>query len=121
MTQPKTEDELAFDLIDRLHKSLRVSGHDAETLAPLMGIHANTIRNYLSGRTHPSRPVLLAWAFAVGHGVSREWLETGEGTAPNPSPPGQTAGPAERLASLAAAKKGRRVGAPPTHRYPVAA
>jgi DNA-binding transcriptional regulator YiaG len=72
-----SESELAFDLIDRLHKSLRVSGHDAASLAPVLGVSAATIRNYLSGRTRPPRYALIAWAVTVGHGVTVEWLETG--------------------------------------------
>lgn len=51
MTQMHTTEELAFDLVDRLHKSLRISGHTSASLGAALGVHRNTVGNYLSGRT----------------------------------------------------------------------
>lgn len=66
---------LAWDLQDRLAKALRVSGKSNGQLATELGVHRNTISNYLSGRQAPDRRTLIAWAFATG--VPVEWLENG--------------------------------------------
>lgn len=61
--------------MDRLHKSLRVSGKDVQGLAAELGVHRNTLSRYLSGRGKPDRRTLIAWALATG--VPLRWLETG--------------------------------------------
>lgn len=77
-TQPTTSDPLAWDLVDRLNKSLRVSPFRTSTdLAAALGVHRNTVSNYLSGRIKPDRRTLMAWALACG--VPFAWLE-GVGT-----------------------------------------
>lgn len=52
----------AWDLTDRLHKALRVADLDVKEMATVLGVHRNTVSNYLSGRTEPTRAVLIAWA-----------------------------------------------------------
>lgn len=86
--------DLAFDLFDRLHKSMRVSGHSATSLAQALEVHRNTVNNYLKGKTPMDRRTKIAWAFATGVPVS--WLETGEAqtsTIPEPPDGGTTADP----------------------------
>lgn len=87
MSQMHSTEELTFDLHDRLHKSLRVSGLSSKTLGDRIGVHRNTISNYLAGRTAVDRRTLIAWAFATG--VPVEWLE--HGTVPDPAPQGTPA------------------------------
>lgn len=125
MTQMPSRAELEFDLLDRLHKSMRVSGKSKAQIAADLGVHRNTVSNYLSGRTPVDRRTMVTWAFSTG--VPLEWLETGQGDA-GPSPDG-TDGPeggpdrptqTDALARLAA-KKARHAGASATHRYDEAA
>jgi transcriptional regulator with XRE-family HTH domain len=122
MSQTQSKDQLAFDLIDRLHKSMRVSGHSTRTLGAALGTHRNTIANYLAGRITPNRRTLVAWALAVGHGVTAEWLETGQGDPLSP-PTGTPRDDGDAaLARLAAKNRARHAGGGATRRYqPVAA
>lgn len=83
MSQVHSTDELEWDLLDRLHKALRVGHLNATTLAEHLGVHRNTVNNYLSGRTKPDRRTLMAWSTATG--VPLPWLE--DGTAPGPGGP----------------------------------
>ena len=69
---------LEFDLLDRLAKSLRVSKMRPGDMAAQLGVHRNTIGNYLNGRTEVDRRTLIAWAFARAPEVTVEWLETGQ-------------------------------------------
>lgn len=46
-----------------------------EDMASEIGRSVTTVRNYLGGRTVPSRAVLVAWAMRTG--VTVDWLETG--------------------------------------------
>lgn len=73
-----------WDLSDRLHKALRVSGLSAQELAAQLGIHRNSISNYTSGRVAPDRRTLIAWAMATG--VRLDWLI--DGTEPTDGPDG---------------------------------
>lgn len=68
---------LEWDLVDRLHKSMRVAHLTGPGIAAKLDVHRNTVNNYLSGRTKPDRRTLVAWAFATG--VPVEWLITGQG------------------------------------------
>ena len=80
MTQMPAHGALEWDVCDRLGKSLRVSGKSNAQLADDLGIHRNTVGNYLSGRTPIDRRTLIAWAVVTG--VPFKWLETG--VAPGP-------------------------------------
>lgn len=86
MSQMVDQPDLAFDLFDRLHKSMRISGHTATSLAAALEVHRNTVNNYLKGKTPMDRRSKIAWAFATG--VPLVWLETGEAeTSTTPEPP----------------------------------
>lgn len=69
-------ERLAFDLTDRLAKSLKVSGMKVEDLAKEMAVSRATIANWTSGRTAIRRNDLRAWAQITE--VPFEWLETGK-------------------------------------------
>ncbi|MFF7683117.1 helix-turn-helix domain-containing protein [Microbacterium sp. NPDC007973] len=65
----------AFDLGDRLDKALRVAGVSTAEMADTLDVSRNTIGNYTSGRTRPSRLQIREWAARTGAPV--QWLETG--------------------------------------------
>lgn len=94
MSQVHDTEALVFDLHDRLHKSLRVSGHTTKTLGDALGVHRNTISNYLTGRTQVDRRTLIAWAFATG--VPLEWLEHGTQPVVDPDGPETSEGATHR-------------------------
>lgn len=75
MSQMHTYADLEETMVDRLARAMRISDVSTQELADRMGVHRNSVRNYLTGRRHPSRPALIAWAFATG--VPLTWLETG--------------------------------------------
>jgi transcriptional regulator with XRE-family HTH domain len=118
MTQMPYSADLEFDLLDRLQKSLRVSGKSRDQLAADLGVHRNTIGNYLNGKTPLDRRTLVAWSFSTG--VPLEWLETGAGTSTTPPPDGPRADEAE-LNRLTARKRARARGDSVTRAYPMAA
>ena len=68
-----------FGLKHRLALALEVADIDRDQMAAELGVHKNTITNYMRGHTVPSRGVLIAWAFRCG--VPFEWLLTGHVTA----------------------------------------
>ena len=68
-------DELQWNLLDRMHKALRLRGMKATTMAEALGVHRNTVNNYLSGKTPVDRRTLIAWAEITD--VPLKWLETG--------------------------------------------
>ena len=70
-----------WDQRDRMAKALRVARKSGAQLAIELGVHRNTINNYLNGRTRPDRRTIIAWAMACG--VSVEWLETGQEAGPD--------------------------------------
>lgn len=123
MTQMPNGAALEFDLLDRLAKSLRVSGKSRDQLAADLGVHRNTIGNYLNGRTPVDRRTLVAWAVTTG--VPLEWLEHGTGasgpTTPGPGDGTEAGAPSARLAQLAARKRSRHSGGGDTRRYLLAA
>lgn len=86
MSTAASHHDLAWDLPDRLAKSMRVSGLRSSALGDQLGVSRNTIANYLAGRTAPDRRTLIAWAFATG--VPLTWLETGQAQTDNPPGPG---------------------------------
>lgn len=65
-----------WDLADRLVKALRVGDVGKGEMAEHLGVNPNTVGNYVSGRTKPSRAVLRVWAMRCG--VPLEWLLTGQ-------------------------------------------
>jgi transcriptional regulator with XRE-family HTH domain len=65
----------AFGLTHRLALALEVAELRPEDMAEEIGRSVTTIRNYLAGRTSPSRAVITAWAFRCG--IDRDWLAYG--------------------------------------------
>lgn len=65
---------LEWDLIDRLHKSLRISGVSNADMAAALGVHRNTVSNYLRG-AKMDRRTLVVWALTCG--VPLDWLTGG--------------------------------------------
>lgn len=77
-----------FVLHDRLRKALDVSGVSVQDMADACGVSRNTVGNWLSGRTKPSRGALMLWSTVTD--APLDWLETGTvpkmGAAPVPDP-----------------------------------
>lgn len=116
MSQMPQNADLEFDLLDRLRKSMRISGKDAGDLSEDLGIHRNTIGNYLNGKTPMDRRTLVAWA--VSTGVPVDWLEHGAQPANDPGP-GEPASDTkdDKLARLTARKAARTRASGVTRRY----
>jgi transcriptional regulator with XRE-family HTH domain len=120
MSQMSAKSDLAWDLRDRLHKSLRISGLTATAMSVKLELHRNTINNYLSGKTPIDHRTLVAWADAAG--VPLVWLEDGVEV---PTPPdgdgvvSELPQQPDREAALArlAAKKRRHAAGGDNHRY----
>jgi transcriptional regulator with XRE-family HTH domain len=76
MSQATQEDvRLRWDLADRLHKALRISGVSNAEMAAALGVHRNTVSNYLRGKK-VDRRTLVTWSITCG--VPLQWLQTGE-------------------------------------------
>ncbi|KQQ22569.1 hypothetical protein ASF48_05130 [Rathayibacter sp. Leaf299] len=69
-------DRLAFTLGDRLAKAMRIAGTTREQMATALDVSPNTIGNYTSDRTKPSKLQVKEWA--VKTGVPVQWLLTGD-------------------------------------------
>ena len=77
-SSPSTPDASpwSFNMADRLDKALRVAGITNADMADALDVSQNTIGNYTSGRTKPSRLQLREWAMRTGAPLT--WLETGK-------------------------------------------
>lgn len=64
-----------FGMRHRLALALETADVSNEQMADEVGKSVTTIRNYLGGRTHPGRAVLVTWALRCG--VPFEWLAYG--------------------------------------------
>ena len=84
MSQMHNAEELAENELDRIHKSLRLSGHNATSIGRELGWHRNTVGNVLErGFLKPADR--FAWAFVTGFPAA--WLEKGQipsGDGPDP-------------------------------------
>jgi len=78
-----------------------------------LGVHRNTVGNYLKGRTALDRRTLVTWA--VSTGVPLEWLEHGTVSPPGPGLPARA--PGDELAKLTAQKAARTRASDVTRRY----
>ena len=65
---------------DRLAKALEVAEVTNAEMATYLEVSANTIGNYTSGRTKPSRLQVKEWAMRTG--APYEWLENGDDVGP---------------------------------------
>lgn len=72
-----------FEMRHRLALALEVAGVSSGEMAEILGVHRNTVSNYLNGRATPKRAVLVAWA--VRCGVPLVWLITGREPDPGAS------------------------------------
>lgn len=76
-----------FEQRHRLSLALEVSGVAIQAMADELGVHRNTVSNYLAGRTMPPRSAVKVWALRCG--VPYGWLADGLDNAPNgPGTPG---------------------------------
>jgi len=64
-----------WSIEDRLRKARDLTGLDQDEFAELIGVSRGTVSSYERGSDTHKRPYLLAWA--MGSGVSYEWLVTG--------------------------------------------
>ena len=65
-----------WSITDRLRKARELTGLDQTEFADLIGVSRGTVSSYERGADTHKRPYLLAWA--IGSGVSLEWLITGK-------------------------------------------
>ena len=72
-----------FELRHRMALALEWAQITRGEMRRVLGVHRNTVDNYLNGRTHPRRGDLVAWALRCG--VSLHWLLNGE--EPDPDDP----------------------------------
>lgn len=79
-----------FELRHRMDLAMESAGLGTEDMAAEIGRSVTTIRNYLAGRTIPTRAVITAWALRCR--VDRDWLATGLVGDPN-TPEGQDVSP----------------------------
>lgn len=87
-TQTSTTPEVPrFELRHRMHRAMEWANLGPDDMAAEVGRGVTTIRNYLAGRTSPTRAVLIAWAMRCG--VPFSWLDTGEEPADPPDGNGQ--------------------------------
>jgi transcriptional regulator with XRE-family HTH domain len=79
----QTTAPLAWDMADRLRKSLRVTGLSVGEMTERLGVHRNTITPWLNGTREPSRRTLIAWVLACGEPITLEWLLYGDAGGPD--------------------------------------
>lgn len=90
---------------DRLRKARSLTGLTVREFAAHIGVSHGTVTSAETD-ARPVRPITLnAWALATK--VSREWLETGEGSPSTPTPPRPGKRDDSALAALIAEKSGR--------------
>jgi transcriptional regulator with XRE-family HTH domain len=87
MSEQTTTPSLAWDLADRLRKSLRVTGLSVNEMTERLGVHRNTITPWLNGTREPSRRTLIAWVLACGEPITLDWILYGD-TGDGPDHPG---------------------------------
>lgn len=78
----------AWDLADRLRKSLRVADISVQDMADYLDVSRNTVSAWINGRTPPSTQSIRLWALATS--VAYEWLK--DGTEPGDIGPGGPGG-----------------------------
>ena len=106
MSEPHAYEALQWTLQDRMLKALHFAGKSNQDIAHDLGVHRNTIANYLGGRTPIDRRTIMAWALATG--VPVDWLESGkEPSGGGDGPEGQAAGSSTALRELTDAKRQR--------------
>lgn len=94
-----------FQLKHRLALAMEIADVDRDGIATELGVHKNTVANYLRGETRPSRSVLRVWALRCG--VPFEWLETGRSAGDPDDGTEQVIRPSKCIGSLAAQRERR--------------
>lgn len=84
MNKARNQDIPQWDVADRLHKSLRVTGLSVQDMADELEVHRNTVSAWLNGRSRPKKTQLIAWALKTG--LPYEWLAHGDGMEPGTDP-----------------------------------
>ena len=74
----------AWDLADRLRKTLRESGVGVQEMADYLEVSRNTVSAWINGRTPPSGQSVRLWALRTG--FPHAWLK--DGTEPEHGPDG---------------------------------
>ena len=87
-----------IEMRHRLRIAMEHAGLKPADMAVTLDVHRNTIGHYLSGATHPTRAVLMAWGMRTG--VSWRWIL--DGSEPEHGPGGLTQGYATSLTLVAA-------------------
>jgi transcriptional regulator with XRE-family HTH domain len=59
----------------RLRWAMESANVEPEELAEILGVHPNTVLNYVAGRTRVKDGVIRLWAIRTGYPF--EWLKTG--------------------------------------------
>lgn len=67
---------LSFDQADRLGKALRLAGMTSGEMAQYLGVHRNSVTNWVHGHNSADKRTLMLWALRTG--VPLQWLEKGE-------------------------------------------
>lgn len=75
MSDTAARSDLAWDLVDRLHKALRVGKCKPGEMKDILGVSPATMTNYLSGKTRPKDGMLRQWAMRCA--VPFDWLRYG--------------------------------------------
>lgn len=65
-----------FQLRHRLGLALEAAGVTPEEMAAELGVHVNSVYNYMSGRTHPKLAMVKLWAMRTG--VPYVWIIDGD-------------------------------------------
>lgn len=77
MSEMPTEVHIpSWDVADRMRKSMRDCGMTPQGIADFLGVHRNTVSNWINGHVAPPRPELRLWALRTG--VPLRWLQSGE-------------------------------------------
>ena len=80
-----------FEMRHRLALALEAADVSVEEMADILGVHRNTVGNYLRGSTHPRKLVIQAWAMRCG--VPVDWVLYGD--PPAPTGPGSKCAPSD--------------------------
>lgn len=106
MTQQPAGIVLEFTIGDRLRKAREYAGYDQGPFAALLEVSRGTVSNYERGVGERRKPIVVReWARITG--VSRKWIETGEGNPTDPDGSRETGRGATTLDELTEAKRGR--------------
>ncbi|MFE4469508.1 helix-turn-helix domain-containing protein [Leifsonia sp. NPDC056824] len=65
-----------FTMADRIQKAIRDAGLKKEDVAERLGVHSNTIGNWVNGRSMPKGFYLKQLALMTQHDA--DWLATGK-------------------------------------------